>query len=194
MATSSAGRLDLFDLSARLWMRAYPRRWRATYGTDLLGMLADVAPERARTVPVREGLAVLRAGWALRWREHPRFWLWLGYRLLNRRLPGRYRYWVIDDLLGPLYDARTFLAAFPIFFVPMFMPDWFPGESSVPPDGVLGFVVVWCIFVVLVSMAFKFYARQVWNKHIGGPYPTALLPLWHRVAVRRTARAASRQV
>lgn len=187
-----AGQPRLFDLSARLWMRAYPRRWRATYGTDLLGMLSDVAPEGARAVPLREGLAVLRAGWALRWREHPRFWPWLGYRLLNRRLPDRYRYWVIDDLIGPLYEVRTMLVTFALIGL-LFVggPVWLFGESSAPPDGALGFLVAWCIFLTLVAMAFKHLPRYAWAKHIRAPYPTALLPLWRRVAVRRAARSKS---
>lgn len=184
-----AGRPDLFDLSARLWMRAYPRRWRVTYGADLLGTLADVAPERARTVPVREGLAVLRAGWALRWREHPRFWPWVGYRIFEGRLPDRYRYWVIDDLLGPLYDVRVAVLPYALFVGFLILsPMWFFGESSGLPDGILGFFVVWCGFLVLLAKTFKFQQRRVWDKHVGGRYPTALLPLWRRIAARRAAR------
>ena len=192
MTTPTTGRPALFDLSARLWLHAYPRRWRATYGPDLLGMLADVAPERARTVPVREGLAVLRAGWALRWREHPGFWAWLGYRWLGRRLPGRYRCWVIDDLLGPLYEVRTML---PIYVLAAVIsvggPIWMFGESSAPPPWAPAFLLAWFAFLILVAMVFKHAARYVWAKHIGGNYPTALLPLWRRIAVRRAARNGS---
>lgn len=183
------GRPDLFDLSARLWLRAYPRRWRATYGRDLLGMLVDVAPERARMVPVREGLAVLRAGWSLRWREHPPFWPWLGYRVLERRLPERYRYWVIDDLLGPLYEARFMLVALPFVFAPMYVPGWLRGQPNVRPDWAVRALLVWCALLVLGAMAVKFRTRRVWAKHIGGNYPAALLPLWRRIAVRRASRS-----
>lgn len=197
MATSSvgrshpAGRPRLFDLSARLWMRAYPRRWRATYGADLLGMLADVAPVGARTVPVREGLAVLRAGWALRWREHPQFWPWLAYRTFDRRLPYRYRCWVIDDLLGPLYEVRIILTALLIFLSIMVVPGLLVGESYAPPSGTLGFLTVWCAFAVFLARAVKFQPRRVWDKNVGGDYPTALLPLWRRAAVRRSVRSKS---
>ena len=180
--------MDLFDFSARLWMRAYPRRWRATYGADLLGTLADVAPERARMVPLREGLAVLRAGWALRWREHPRFWQWLGYRLFDRRLPDRYRYWVIDDLIGPLYEVRSMLVSLPLVF---FAPTVSLYVMGPPPTNFFPFLTLWVVFLVLVFTALKIQPRRVWGKLVGGPYPTQILPLWRRVAARRVARAKS---
>ena len=185
-----AGRPDLFDLSARLWLRAYPRRWRATYGADLLGTLADVAPERARMVPVREGLAVLRAGWALRWREHPRFWPWLAYRIFERRLPDRYRYWVIDDLLGPLYEARLGAVVLPYVLLVVVLVDgpvWLFGEPSPLPDSMPAFFLVWYGLLVLLGKTLKVPQRRVWGKQVGGRYPTALLPLWRRMAVRRAA-------
>ena len=184
-----AGRVDLFDLSARLWVRAYPRRWRATYGADLLGTLADVAPEGARMVPLREGGAVLRAGWTLRWREHPRFWPWVGYRFFNRRLPGRYRYWVIDDLIGPLYDLRMYLAMCPLIAGPILIQSQF--TSNPPPGEFLVALALWCTVLMLVSMAVKLSARWAWDKHIGGMYPTAILPLRRRRQVRRAARSRS---
>ena len=168
-------------------MRAYPRRWRATYGADLLGMLADVAPDRARMVPLREGLAVLRAGWALRWREHPQFWQWLCYRLFDRRLPDRYRYWVIDDLIGPFYEARSMLVSLPIIYAPTAV-FYAAGE---PPTTFVVFLTAWVVFMVLVFTALKFQPRRVWRKLVGGPYPTQILPLWRRVAARRVARAKS---
>lgn len=186
-----AGCPDLFDLSARLWLRAYPQRWRVTFGADLLGTLADVAPEGARTVPVREGLAVLRAGWALRWREHPPFWRWLAYRTFERRLPDRYRYWVIDDLLGSLYELRVLSVLLPYVLLVVVLaggPMQLVGESSPLPDGMPGLFVAWCGFVVLMSKALKIPQRRMWSKSVGGGYPTALLPLWRRIAVRRAAR------
>ena len=184
-----AGRPNLFDFTARLWLRAYPRRWRATYGTDLLGTLADVATEGARTVPIREGLAVLRAGWALRWREHPPFWPWVGYRFFNRRLPGRYRYWVIDDLIGPLYDVRVYLATLPVVSGPLLIQSLL--TSTPPPWEFLVALVAWFVFLLLVSMALKLSARWAWDKHVGGMYPTEILPLRRRRQVRRAARSRS---
>lgn len=52
------------ERSARLWVRAYPRRWRYSYGEDLVGTLLDLAGPDARTVRLRDGLSVLGAGWA----------------------------------------------------------------------------------------------------------------------------------
>ena len=179
-----ARRPDLFDLSARLWLRAYPRRWRVTYGSDLLGTLADLAPEGARTVPVREGLAVLRAGWALRWREHPPFWPWLGYRLVNRRLPARYRLWVIDDLLGPLYEARTMGISMALVVIAMAVPGLVV-EGSMPLRA-WGMLVLWMCVVTWVSATVKHLPRHAWVKHVGGPVPIQLLP-------RRGAREAARR-
>lgn len=181
-----ARRPDLFDLSARLWLRAYPRHWRVTYGSDLLGTLADLAPEGARTVPVREGLAVLRAGWALCWREHPKFWPWLGYRLFNRRLPARDRCWVIDDLLGSLYEVRFMLVSLlPVITFVAVAPGLVGGgDMSLWAWGVLA---LWMSVLAGASVAVKQLPRRAWTKHVGGPLPVQLLPRWRRRAAREAA-------
>ena len=88
------------ERSARIWLRAYPRRWRSSYGEDLVGTLLDLAGPDARTVRLSDGVSVVRAGWALRWREHPPLGPWLAYRLRERGLPAQYRAWLMDDLLG----------------------------------------------------------------------------------------------
>ena len=182
-----AGRPDLFDLSARLWLRAYPRRWRVTYGADLLATLVDVAPEGVRTVPVREGLAVLRAGWALRWREHPPFWPWLGYRLFNRRLPARYRYWVIDDLLGPLYEVRTMHVSLVLIVIMFCVPGLGFGGGGVSLR-LWVVLVLWMYLLTGVSATVKHLPRRVWVSQVGGPVPIQLRPRWRRRGGRETVR------
>ncbi|PZR53503.1 hypothetical protein DNL40_08360 [Xylanimonas oleitrophica] len=113
-ARDDEARRRAFARSARRWMHAYPRRWRDVRGDELLGVLEDVAAEGAaagggrfpRRLPAREAAALVRAGWALRWRERPPWYLWLAYRALDRRLPERYLWWVVDDIRGPLYLWR----------------------------------------------------------------------------------------
>ena len=114
-------RLDLrqrrVERSARIWLRAYPRRWRSSYGEDLVGTLLDLAGPDARTVRLRDGLSVLWAGWSLRLREHPPLLPWLRYRLLESDLPEAYRAWMINDLLGRLHAARAFAQIMVVFLV-----------------------------------------------------------------------------
>lgn len=101
--------VDAFARSASRWLRAYPRRWRTARADEVTALLADLAPDGARRLGVRAGLGLLRGGWATRWREHPPLLPWLGYTVLGRRLPTRYREWVQDDIDGPWVVVRRFL-------------------------------------------------------------------------------------
>jgi hypothetical protein len=94
-----------FVRSARFWLRAYPRRWRAARGEEVLGLLADLAHPGARRIGTRAALDLLRGGLATRWREHPPLGPWLLYRLFDRRLPA-HRAWVLDDVNGPWLVLR----------------------------------------------------------------------------------------
>lgn len=104
-----------FARSVRFWSRAYPRRWRAARGDELLGLLADLADPAARRLDARSAADLVRAGWATRLREHPPLGPWLLYRIADRRLPGRLP-WVADDIAG-----RGYLARFGLAFVAMFL-------------------------------------------------------------------------
>lgn len=95
-----------FVRSARFWMRAYPPRWRAVRGEELLGVLSDLAGPDAGRLGFRGALDLVRAGWATRWREHPALLPWLGYRLLGRSI-RTHRAWMQDDILGAGYPVRT---------------------------------------------------------------------------------------
>ena len=159
-----------FERSARRWMRAYPRRWRATYGDDLVAILTDVAGDRARHIPAREAAGIVRAGLSLRWREHPAFWPWLAYRYMGRRLPEKYRNWVIDDLLGPLYTARVISAPFLVFVLPSYV--------SLTVSGVLdpSWHVIWVVvFALSAFTGRRFRPRSDWMKFIGPVVPYELL-------------------
>lgn len=164
------------ERTARMWLRAYPRRWRHAYGEDLVGTLLDLAGPGARTVRVRDGVSVVRAGWSLRWREHPPLLPWLGYRFFEMRLPARYRYWVMDDLLDRFYTARTGVAALVtvgVLFtvlgtvIPSLSPVRIADLWDVGPMVVMA--------VVLVSaLQPRVAARRVWRRQISTWVPREL--------------------
>ncbi len=103
---------------AQLWMRAYPRRWRAARGAELLGVVVDLAGPGARRLGVRAVIDLVRGGWATRLRERPPLHVWLGYRVLGLRIPRAYRAWALDDIDGFAYLLRDqpFALAFLVYF------------------------------------------------------------------------------
>lgn len=166
------------ERTARLWLRAYPRRWRYAYGEDLVGTLLDLAGPDARTVRVRDGVSVVRAGWSLRWREHPPLLPWLGYRMFEMRLPARYRYWVMDDLLDRFYTARiatvSFVTLAALFVmlsaaVPSLEPVLIPDSWDLPV--MLGLTVV-----LLTVLQPRVAPRRVWRRQISTWLPRELRP------------------
>ena len=98
-----------FERSARFWLRAYPRRWRVARGEELLGVLLDLAVPGTRRVGARTAADLLRGGWLTRLREHPPLLPWLGYVLLGRRIPTRYRGWAKDDIESPFVPVKAVL-------------------------------------------------------------------------------------
>lgn len=155
------------ERSARRWMRAYPRRWRVTFGDDFVGVLSDVADPNVRRVPLREAAEIVRAGWALRLRERPPFWRWLGYRLLAIKLPEQYRFWVIDDLLGALFGLRVALSNL-IILLPAFVTFWgLAPESFSNPIQMPEAIFLIGALVLLVVPGRRRTARQYWKRLIG---------------------------
>lgn len=135
-----------FERSARFWMRAYPRRWRAARGEELLGVLTDLAGPGARHLGIRSALGLVVAGWGTRWRGRPPLGPWLRYRLDGAALPREYRPWVADDIAGALYPERWWygwrlcaLAAWMLLFL---------GLTSLPQlvGSLLGGVVLLHVF------------------------------------------------
>jgi hypothetical protein len=184
----------LRERSARLWLRAYPRRWRFSYGEDLVGTLLDLAGPDARTVRLRDGLSVLRAGWALRFREHPPLLPWLRYRLFESSVPAEYHVWMIDDLLGRLHAVRGYAAGVIVFlgiYSVVALITWDPLSLS-QMFSVSWLFLLFALLAILVMP--RVAARRVWQKHVSGWVPPELRPRRQRAeAVRELAefRAAN---
>lgn len=90
-------------------LRAYPPRYRAARGDELLGILLDVATPGRETPSIRESWDVIRRGLLTRWRARPPLGRWLLYRAFGTRLPYAYRWWARDDILGRWYAVRDAL-------------------------------------------------------------------------------------
>ncbi|WP_329249874.1 hypothetical protein OG417_03980 [Actinoallomurus sp. NBC_01490] len=88
-------------------LRAYPPRYRAARGNELLGTLLDVATPGRETPSIRESWDVVRGGLRTRWRAHPPVGRWLLYRGFGARLPYAYRWWARDDILGRWFAVRN---------------------------------------------------------------------------------------
>jgi hypothetical protein len=172
------------ERSARLWLRAYPRRWRTASGADLVGTLLDLVEPGAWTVRWRDGVSVVRAGWALRWREHPPLGPWLAYRLFERKLSAQHRAWTMDDLLGRFFLVRrgvsalavvvtTFLVLSAVF--PVLAPRIFANPT--------GFVSVYGAMVFgLALLPPGPGVRRTWRRHVGAQIPVELRPRSERQA------------
>lgn len=177
------------ERSARFWMRAYPRRWRAIFGDDLVAVLHDVTEPGAQQVSLREAAQVVRAGWALRWREHPPFWRWLAYRSFGLRLPDEYRFWVMDDLLGKFYSVRYGMLPVPAMYAAAYLASFLAPlglEGLRPPASAIPFLVIMLAVVLgMLVVGRRFRARQDWQKFISPHVPLELLPRRER---RRLAR------
>jgi len=176
-----------WERSARFWLRAYPRRWRAARGEELLGVLADLAAPGAARIDARTALDLVRAGWLTRLRTRPPLHRWLGYRLLDARLPKGFRAWAYDDISGPLYGARVQMIMGLIVAVILWRASF---------DGAL--VAAYLALLVLVSATPAGYRhRQAILRHVA-PRPGEMLfrgqlvvadgPR-HRVAARSGLRA-----
>ncbi len=87
-------------------MLAYPLRFRAERGDELLGLLLDLAEPGTDRLPLRLVLDVLSGGARFRFRDCPPLVRWLLYRFADVRLPERWRAWARDDILGRYYPLR----------------------------------------------------------------------------------------
>lgn len=160
--TSSS--VDAFERSVRRWMNAYPRRWRVTFGDDLVATALELAEPGRRRLGLREGLALVRGGWALRRRERPplrvRMLTGLGWRV-SARDRAAHRAWIADVALSPWLRLPAQLA----FFVPLALMQLYGWWQN-------GFVInLVAACVVLV-----------------GPLGPCLVPAWGRRVSRATWR------
>ena len=87
--------------SAAFWLRAYPPAWRAQRADEVTAVLVDLAPDGARRLDARTALNLVRGGVATRWRQTPPLRVYLPYRMLDLRVPARYREWVRQDIASP---------------------------------------------------------------------------------------------
>ena len=87
-----------FERSVHRWLRAYPRRWRRERADEVTALLADLAGPDATRLSAGTVVGLVRAGWATRLRTRPPLRHVLAYRLMDRRVPARYRGWVRDDI------------------------------------------------------------------------------------------------
>lgn len=149
-----------FARSVRFWSRAYPRRWRAVRGDELLGLLADLTAPGAQRLDARSAADLVRAGWATRLREHPPLGPWLAYRLLDRRLPAHLP-WVRDDLDGSLYQARMAASAVALLVMMSVALDSLSRTSSVSaPESIALMVGVWAGAAMLMGPSWRRRARE----------------------------------
>ena len=172
---------ERFARSARFWARAYPRRWREVHGDELLAVQQDVAraaahaagtpaPDRLSTEEVR---SLLRAGWGLRWREHPPLWRWVLYRFFDVRLPPKFWWWVADDIHGALYPWREAFAGPVMLAVIWSVPSALvrlglvePGYRSVLEEDPW-FVLALFVAGLLAGFAFRgVRVRRSWRRHV----------------------------
>lgn len=171
--TSNAA--ELLERSARFWLRAYPRRWRVAFGDDFVRVLAEVSEPGTVRVPAREAGAIVKGGWSLRLREHPPLLRWLGYRFLDLRLPLRYQHWVVDDILGRFWGARSMSSAL-ILWVVIGLNLFVTGDSKALV-GYVGFMAVLSVgFLLLLAGPFGTSKRRAaWQRYISPEVPPILL-------------------
>jgi hypothetical protein len=86
--------------------RAFPRRWRAERGHELIETVIDLAPPDRHRPSLAVVADIVTAGLRERWRTHPPLWHWLGYAM-TRRLPRQWHPWLRDDLTGRWFWARN---------------------------------------------------------------------------------------
>jgi hypothetical protein len=134
--------------SVQLWSRAYPRRWRAARGDELLGLLADLAAPGTRRLDVRSALDLVRGGWATRLRERPPLGPWLRYRLFGTRTLRDHLGWVADDIAGALFPLRQSLLAWLVVIIPIDVTHVWAGGTSY-------FSTWWFWIVVVIALSFE---------------------------------------
>lgn len=146
-----------FERSARLWLRAYPRRWRLRRADEMVALLADLAGPDATRVDVRTAAGLVRSGWATRARTRPPLRHVLAYRLFDRRMPARYRGWVRDDLEGASSPLRALVAVACVYAVIAVVLPLVTGERPHRPSG--------GALAVMLGMSIGILLRGPWQLH-----------------------------
>ena len=181
---------DRLERSVRRWMAAYPRRWRVTFGDDLVGTALELAVPGQTRLTLRDGLAIVRAGWALRLRERPPLrvrlaWYWDGR---GARTHPEHRPWMVDSVISPWAGVAGGMGRFMAGGWPSV---WLGLRSMMRGDpagayGVflfLGLVAVLVTGVVLLPGVRRYTARQRWTRSFPGePVPDAIAPRRRRAS------------
>lgn len=165
-----------YERSVRWWMNSYPRRWRVTFGDDLVATALELAEPGRRRLGLREGLALARGGWALRRRERPRWtlrmWAGIGFRLAERDRVA-HRAWLVDLALSPWLRLPWQLA----FFVPLVLLNLYAGlDGGMPFNFVAGIVLPLALLgPCLVPAWGRRVSRSAWRTFFPGePVPDLL--------------------
>ncbi|ROS31764.1 hypothetical protein [Cellulomonas sp. PhB150] len=103
--------------SASVWLRAYPRRWRAVRASEMLTVLEEQAGP-TRRLDARTVVDLVLGGWATRVRMRPPLRVVAAYRLFDRRPAARYDAWLRDDVDGLLFPLRDALWT-PVALLPL---------------------------------------------------------------------------
>jgi hypothetical protein len=162
-------------------LRAYPPRYRAGRGDELLGTLLDVATPGRETPSVRESWDVVRGGLLTRWRARPPVGRWLLYRGFGARLPYAYRWWARDDILGRWYAVRAGLGYLLIGGPVLVAGETVPVGSNSP---ILGGGLWWIAGAIILTSVIrtKGKRRRALKKHEFHPdgTPFGAAPTWGR--------------
>ncbi|KQY21788.1 hypothetical protein ASD16_13905 [Cellulomonas sp. Root485] len=144
-----------FERSVRLWLRAYPRRWRLRRADEMVALLADLAAPGATRVDLRTAAGLVRAGWATRARTRPPLRHVLAYRLVDRRVPAQYRGWVRDDLEGACAPLRVLVnVAAVVLVVSVLLPLATGDRPHAPSTGAVA---------VMLGMSIGLLSRGTWQ-------------------------------
>jgi hypothetical protein len=165
---------ERYESRSRTLLRAYPRRYRTAREAELLATLLDAA-EPGRNIPsLRDSWDVIRGGLLTRWHDHPPLLRWLAYRILDARLPYRWRWWVRDDVLGHAYVLRRLLN---LLFMLMLMLTGIPNSLWITltvgePFRLSGLAPL-AAALLLEVLSLRFHRRWVLKRH--GLAPEGLL-------------------
>lgn len=134
---------DGLTRSAAFWLRAYPPAWRAQRADEVTAVLVDLAPDGARRLDLRTVLGLLRGGVATRWRQTPPLRVYLPYRMLDVRVPPRYREWVRQDIASPGALRRNLTGRVWLFVLPL----WNALTSDTRGDT----LVLWTVLAIALT-------------------------------------------
>lgn len=175
------------ERSVRRWMNAYPRRWRVTFGEDLVGTALELAAPGQARLTLREGLTIVRAGWALRRRELPPLSVRLAFAwgVGRAALTARHRPWLVDQILSPWVRIRVAVTV----SLPGVLPSaWHLADGQ--DHELVGFaqavVALWLLVIslFLIPGIRRHASRSVWHHY----FPEEPVP--GAIASRRTPSSA----